>query len=1176
MRKPRSTHRRRPILKLRLENLEAREVPATLEIISLGTTNSAVVDHNALTGDDRGGIAVTPDKVFITGDNATAGFDLDLTNGADIGSVRDAMFSDIKTGDLFTLGTATATPAVNSGTNTITHLLGLDALTGALTGAEIALSSPVTMDTSNSKVGIFAGANRVVLYDSLSGDVSAVDTSTGTVTTLGTLTLGAFNPNESENWAIWGVAEEFGGEDYLTYRQNGASDIVRTKVSDGTTSVVASFADLSDLASFTVSPVTNRWYFHYEGVGEFGGSSETLGYADAEIVLTTFADISRVAPNTRTQAVGSVDITFLAPINAATFNFQDVILRRNGGVNLITPAVTVTGLGGNTFRIGNLASLTDVDGSYSLSVVGAGINDAGNTPLSGDERTQWVFDSTLQSAAASGPAGSLVQVIPTETRELLAATDVQAVKFTAALGQTISLAVTPEAGLQVSVSLIGPGGNVIATASGAAAGDTVLLNGITAAASGAYTVSVSPLAGTSGAFALDVTLNASLEAEELGGADNGTRATAQPLIFRTLSPGASVAAVNGTVDAAAIQGNAFLTDVNFNSGPQTANLAVAAIPAGGGILRITTVIDNGSSDETVDVDIEGVVSTTLNSNPSGNDEELMVYEIPLSASELATLLADSQIDVTLTPSPSVDDFPLQGGTAQIDVIFATAADSLDDFYSLSLTLGDRVSVVTSGAGINTDGQVEIQDSAGLVLASSLDTGANVGQSIADFTAAATGTFFVHVARGSALPYTLVVTKGAAFDLEPNNAIAQGLTGRKAVLGFADSSGDRYSFNLAAGAKFSWGTSNPGASTNQLDAALELYDPNGVLVASNDNGGGDGRSATLRFTVVTAGIYTLRVFGVNNTSGEYLLREQSSSTNTRVVVAPDKGSQPIQVFANGQVVLTIPTPFGAAYTGQGIRVAQGDVTGDGVPDIIAGNGPKATSQVRVFDGVTGAAVLDIIPFKKARAGVFVAAGDVNGDGRADIFVGGQSGNKVLVFNAVGGALLKTFVVKGYGGVHVAAGDVNGDGVADLIAGKRTGSHVRIMDGASTTGAILSEYDAFAKTHRRGVFVAAGDVDGDGKADVIVGAGAGKGSAGLVSVFKGTDSSLLYSNAIFGAGFIGGIRVAAGDVNGDGFADIIVGAGSFAPKVSIVDGFTKEKKPDLLAFDSLTDPVGVFVG
>src|SRR5262245_58787118 len=75
----------------------------------------------------------------------------------------------------------------------------------------------------------------------------------------------------------------------------------------------------------------------------------------------------------------------------------------------------------------------------------------------------------------------------------------------------------------------------------------------------------------------------------------------------------------------------------------------------------------------------------------------------------------------------------------------------------------------------------------------------------------------------------------------------------------------------------------------------------------------------------------------------------------------------------------------------------------------------------------------------------------------------------------------------GGVTVASGDVNGDGALDLICGAGPGGSplVKVYSGAS--GEIIQQFNAFESTFTGGVFVAAGDVNGDGKAEVIVGAG-----------------------------------------------------------------------------------------
>ena len=104
----------------------------------------------------------------------------------------------------------------------------------------------------------------------------------------------------------------------------------------------------------------------------------------------------------------------------------------------------------------------------------------------------------------------------------------------------------------------------------------------------------------------------------------------------------------------------------------------------------------------------------------------------------------------------------------------------------------------------------------------------------------------------------------------------------------------------------------------------------------------------------------------------------------------------------------------------------------------------------------------------------------------------------------------------GGVHVAAGDVDGDGRTDIItgAGPGGGPHVEVFSGADVTRfELFSPYDAafyesvlggffaYDPFFPGGVHVAAGDVDGDGRADIITGAGPGGGPH--VEFFNGAD-------------------------------------------------------------------------
>jgi hypothetical protein len=232
---------------------------------------------------------------------------------------------------------------------------------------------------------------------------------------------------------------------------------------------------------------------------------------------------------------------------------------------------------------------------------------------------------------------------------------------------------------------------------------------------------------------------------------------------------------------------------------------------------------------------------------------------------------------------------------------------------------------------------------------------------------------------------------------------------------------------------------------------------------------------------------------------------------------------------------------ASFTG-GVNVAVGDLDGDGADEIIAGAGSGGAPTVNIFSAKGVLLKTLTVGDEATRAGVSVATADFDGDGKSDILVGtmqnGQPLVEVLRFSD--GSVIRSFTpFAGAQAVSVAAGDVNGDGAPDVIAGAGTGGGPEVIAFDGKTGAVLLHQFAFEDTFHGGVVLSSADLNGDGKADVIVGAGVTGGPR--IVVFSGSNGTVLQNFFASDEAARNGVRATAYK-GGSGSTELVTVAGS----------------------------------
>jgi hypothetical protein len=256
----------------------------------------------------------------------------------------------------------------------------------------------------------------------------------------------------------------------------------------------------------------------------------------------------------------------------------------------------------------------------------------------------------------------------------------------------------------------------------------------------------------------------------------------------------------------------------------------------------------------------------------------------------------------------------------------------------------------------------------------------------------------------------------------------------------------------------------------------------------------------------------------------------------------------------------------------IAIESGVAPAPGQGMIAVASDAGMTTTVQVYDRITKQLRYQVVPFGDFNLGATVASGDFNGDGIADLVVGAGAGGgpRVAVFNGLDGSLMADFFAYEdtfRGGVNVSAADFDGDGRADVVLGTGVtgGPRVRIFSGVDFATPLLDVL-VYEPSFRGGVNVSTGDFNADGTPDLITSAGAGGGPR--VVVLSGTNLLQLASFFVFDPNSRTGFFAAGGDVNGDGFADVIAGAGAGAPaEVRVISGATRTALNDFYVNDPL---------
>ena len=712
----------------------------------------------------------------------------------------------------------------------------------------------------------------------------------------------------------------------------------------------------------------------------------TVGTADTNVVLRLDNGAGAVGTSNPLTVLPKLQVVSTTPGSGGAFNlpapftydvnFNEPVLPSSVTTSSLVlsgiAGATVTGatlLPGNTTARFTISGIT-TEGTLNASI--STITDPSGNPGTPFSASYYVdigtvaFPVPLTSPSTWAPPGGSLIYSGSTTGMIGPAGDTDSFTISLDAGQTITALVHPASGLQPTVQVLGPGGTVIGTASASAAGSEAVVQTAAVPTAGVYTIVVGSAGSTVGAYTTQVYLNTALESESHNGPTNNTPATAQNISgsFVSLGAGASRGAVLGTTDPSA--GDYYALSLSAGdsvtvgvSGLFASTLHVSLTDASGTVLALGT--PGASNLQEVISDFAVTSSGTYNVLVSGTAS--MNYSLVVTRDASFDTEPNNSL-ATAQPIQSTAVGGQQMVLGYVDTVGATTGVEPDNYPAgtvltnivpgITLTAQGSSAAITSQTsayrstgtrvfayGSNTMFSDEIGLKAAFatpVSSVSLDLVADDSYDPGYMKAYnSSGVLLQDLETGPpAYPtpgfLTMTITRPTA---DIAYIVAGGQAGQiiyfdNLVVNGSSPVGDYYSIAVNAGDPLVISTTTPADGPNQfvntLDPKIELYNPSGTLVASDDNSGADGRNALLHYTAAAAGQYVVHVLSAGGTTGEYVL-DVGGATGTTAQAFSVASTNP----ANGSTIASYPATMTVDFSGTVLlsSLAASDLTVNGV-------------------------------------------------------------------------------------------------------------------------------------------------------------------------------------------------------------------------------------------------------